>query len=101
MVEKQRELRQVYSSDILNLNIFQYHTLNYGFSFMKGKGETVPIPDSNFDNLVIKLDGMDRNLTRKELVDYIIDCIQNPSMSKRKKTEAEKFHRNFNRIFLL
>jgi hypothetical protein len=101
MNEKQRELRQVYSSDILKLNVFQYHTLNYGFPFFKGKCEPVPIPDSNFDNLVIKLEGVDKNLSRKELVDYITVCIQSPSVSKRIKKEAERFFSNFNRIFIL
>jgi len=90
-----RILKQIYWSNTLKLELQQYFKPVKGFSFIKQQKEMF-IEDCNLNNIIIKLDGVNRNLTRKELKTYINVSLK--SSSKMIQKEAEKFVKKFPRL---
>jgi hypothetical protein len=67
-MRKKQVLQSVYRSKILKLELFQNFTENQGLL------KDVPpifIPDNNLNKIIIKVDGVKKNLTRDGLKKYL------------------------------
>jgi len=85
-INTDRILKEIYWSKILRLRLYQYSKPNYGFRFFKIK-EPMYIYDPNLDNVIINLDGVEKNLTRKELKTYLNECLKSPDKKIQKESE--------------
>jgi hypothetical protein len=88
-------LECIYYSKILKFELYQVCTPNYGLNWDK-KFTPIYIPKSDLDSYVIKLEGIEKNLTRKELLSYINVLLDSPI--EQIKKEVENFYLKYNRL---
>jgi hypothetical protein len=86
---------EFYYSELLKLKILRRFNLWYGIPLSRGN-KPMYCPDMDWDNLKIKLEGVKKNLNRRELRTYIDVCLQSPV--KRIKKEAQKILKDYHRI---
>jgi len=94
-INTDRILKEIYWSKILRLRLYQYFKLINGFSFIKSE-QPLEIEDTNLNNIIINLDGVEKNLTRKELKTYLKICLK--SSDKKIQKDAEKFINKYQRL---
>ena len=94
----ERKLVKMYSSKTLGFTIHQYFYAFWGFKCMKRK-EPFWLPVTDLNQLVIKLKGVGKNLTVKELQTYIKVCMKNADKNISK--EACKFFNKYQRLCTL
>jgi hypothetical protein len=83
---------EFYRSDLLKLKIYQRYNLWYGLNFGKDK-KPMYVPDMNWDNLKIRLEGVHKDLNRRELKTYIDVMLNNPV--RKIKREVENFEKSY------
>ena len=94
--KQNQELVEIYSSSILKLKIYQYHTKNYGFKFIE-KSKPIYLPDNNYNRLVIRQYELKKDFTLNDLRRYIKIFLSNEN--EKFRTEAQKFYDNHTRLF--
>jgi hypothetical protein len=94
-LDNNNRIERIYRSDILKLELQQINKEFWGFDFKK-MGNPIYVPDSNLDNIIIKLDGVCKNLSRRELTIYLDELLKSPDRKIKKETEI--FISNYHRL---
>jgi hypothetical protein len=89
------KIERIYRSNILKLELQQINKMFWGFNFKK-IGNPMYVPDSNLDHIIIKLDGVDKNLSRKELSMYLDELLK--SQNSKVIKETKNFIKNYPRL---
>jgi len=93
--ERHCRVERYYRSNLLKLELQTVYK-EQGFGLFMDSMGTIDIPDLNPDKVIIRLDGVDKNLSRRELTTYLNDSLKHRVSSIRK--EAEKFMGRFPRL---